>query len=122
MFPCGSRTCTGFLFWDPSVSPLFARHYKYRRRHSNAFYFYNDAVTVFSGPLSPGSAATLQNSQCILHGATSTPVSGSGTGLTVTPGMSLQRAYGLGRKNVYLWVTGNAGTGTGWVQTGTWRN
>ncbi|MBL8235968.1 MAG: hypothetical protein JNM66_01010 [Bryobacterales bacterium] len=89
-------------------------------RPTNAFYLFNDALTTFTGPLTPGSSGTLQNSQCVLHGAASTPVSGAGTDLTLTLSMSLQSAYAASPRNVYLWVTDNANTGTGWVQVNTW--
>jgi len=91
-------------------------------RAANAFFLYNDAITVLQGPLTPGSVGTLSNTACTLNGATSTPVSGSGTDLTVTMGLSLPGTYGAGQQKVYLWVTDNAGGGTGWVQASTWNS
>ena len=108
------------VYSSPTV-PANSCHGFYDRA-ANAFFLYNDAVTALSGPLTPGSAGTLQNSQCILNGATSTPVSGAGTDLTVTIGLSLQGAYAANQQRVYLWLTDNSGLGTGWIQTSIWNS
>jgi hypothetical protein len=89
-------------------------------RASNAFYLFNDSLTTLMGPLSPGASATLQNSQCVLHGSSSMPVSGAGTDFTLSIGLGLQPAYSHTALGVYLWVKDNEGHDTGWVQTGSW--
>lgn len=48
------------------------------RRHV----FYNDALTSLQGPLSPSTAGSLQNGQCVINGASSS-VSAAGTDLTL---------------------------------------
>lgn len=106
------------VYSSPTV-PANSCHGFYDRA-TNAFYLYNDAVTAFSGPLTPGSSGTLQNSQCMINGAASTPVSGSGTDLTVTISISLLGSYGMGQQKVFVWVTDSANTGTGWIQTSSW--
>jgi hypothetical protein len=90
-------------------------------RASNALYLYNDTLTAFSGPLTPGTAGTLQNSQCVLNGSTSSLVAASGTDLTINLGLSLQGAYAGTNQKVYLWVKDNQNHDTGWVQTGAWN-
>jgi hypothetical protein len=90
-------------------------------RASNGLYLYNDALTAISGPLTPGTSGTLQNSQCVLNGSTSSLVSASGTDLTINLGLGLQGAYAGTNQKVYLWVKDAQGNDTGWVQTGTWN-
>ena len=58
----------------------------------NAFYLGNDAATAWLGPIQGGSGATVQNSQCVPNGATS---SGSGSGNTLTVHFSLSFGSGL---------------------------
>ena len=89
-------------------------------RATGAFYLYNDALTVLQGPLTPGVAGSLANSQCSINGALST-VSGSGTDLTVTLTMSLLGSYGAGQQKLFTWTVDNAGTGTGWQLASTWN-
>lgn len=90
-------------------------------RALNAFYLYNDALTAVEGPLAPGGAGLLQNGQCSIRGADSTPVTGSGTDLTVTLGLTMKSPYSTSVRNVYVWVQDLDGNGTGWVQTGSWN-
>jgi len=84
-------------------------------RASNGIYLYNDALMAVMGPLIPGAAGTLQNSQCTEHGGTSQMVSASGADLTLRLGLSLQGAFAASTKNVYLWVRDNEANDTGWV-------
>jgi len=90
-------------------------------RPSNALYLYNDSLSTTSGPLTAGLSGTLQNSQCIVNGSTSSLVSASGTNLTINIGLSLRGTYATVPQNVYVYVTDNEGHNTGWVQTGAWR-
>lgn len=87
----------------------------------NVFYLYNDAVTSAMGPLVPGSAGTLQNSQCQINGSASALVSASGTDVTIKVSLRLNGAYAEKPQNVYFWVKDSEGHDTGWVRTGTWR-
>jgi hypothetical protein len=107
-----------FLINPTRTIPINTCHGFYDRA-SNAFYLYNDSLTVLQGPLLPGSSATLQNSQCSLYGSSSGVVSTAGTDLTINIGLGLQPAY-RGTLGVYLWVKDNEGHDTGWVQTGNW--
>src|SRR5205814_2357506 len=78
-------------------------------RSSNGLYLYNDTLSSLMGPLTPGAAGQLQNSQCVVNGATSALVSAAGTDLTFKLGLSLQGAYLGTNQNVYLWVKDNEG-------------
>jgi hypothetical protein len=96
------NTCHGF--WDSLT---------------NALYLYNDALTALLGPLTPGTAGTLQNSQCVINGASSS-IALNGYDATLRLGASLTGAYGAVSQNVYLWAKDRANQDTGWVQTSTW--
>ena len=66
---------------------------------TNTLYLKNDAGTGSSGPLTPGAAGTLANSQCTLTGYRTT-VSGSGSTLTLNLALSATTNF-VGNKNVY---------------------
>jgi hypothetical protein len=102
---------------SPSV-PANGCHGFYDRA-AGALFLYNDALTSLQGPLPPGTAAPLQNSQCVINGAASS-VSGAGSDLTLNLNLTRQGAYSTGTQNLYVWVTDAAGGGTGWVQASTW--
>ncbi|MBL8237459.1 MAG: hypothetical protein JNM66_08580 [Bryobacterales bacterium] len=89
-------------------------------RGTNALYLFNDALTAVMGPLSLGSANTIENSQCTLHGSTSAVVSDAGTDLTVRIGMSRKSTF-TGNKNVQQIVLTNAGRDSGWSAVATWN-
>jgi hypothetical protein len=103
----------------PSAAPNSC--HGFYKRAQNAFYLYNDALTVLMGPLSPGTPATLQNSRCVVYGSSSSVVSASGFNLVINVGLGLQGPYAGTRQNVYLWVKDNEGRDTGWVETGAWN-
>ena len=107
-----------FLINANTTIPANSCHGFYDRA-GHAFFLYNDSLTALIGPLAPGSAATIQNSNCALNGATSfaTPV---GNSIQFNLGITRQGAYGTGTRNLYLWATDYANTGTGWVQASTW--
>ena len=88
----------------------------YYSQTANQVYLLNDAGNTWM-PMTPGTAGTLQNSQCSLNvGAmTLTP---SGTNLTVTLPMTFKAPY-AGLKQVWMYAAGGIGN-TGWQQRGTW--
>jgi len=90
-------------------------------RASNAYYLYNDALSAVSGPLSPGSAGTLQNSQCTVYGTGSSVAALTATDLSVSIKIGLLGSFSATNKNVYVWIVDNANAGTGWLQTSTWN-
>ena len=85
---------------------------------ANQLYLGNDSATVWVGPIQAGSSASLQNSQCILNGATSSG-SGAGSILTATFGLSFLSGF-TGPKNIYQMVFGGGGN-TGWELKGSWN-
>ncbi len=66
----------------------------------------------------PGSAATLENSQCSLNVA-STSVAMDGNTLTLNLAMTFQSAY-AGAKDIYMYAADALGSNSGWTQRGTW--
>jgi hypothetical protein len=77
----------------------------------------NDAGTL-SLEATPGTATTLQNSQCSLNVAATT-VAVSGNALTWNLPLTFQPGF-AGAKNVYLYATDTAGSNSGWQQRGAW--
>ena len=88
----------------------------YYVRSSKAIYLANDAG-VRQGPLTIGSAGTLQNSQCSLNTGSSSAAM-SGNNLTLNLALTFKVAF-LGTKKIYMEVQ-NAAHDSGWVQKGTW--
>jgi hypothetical protein len=103
---------------DPVTGPNIC--HGYYERPSNTLYLYDDALVNATGPLAPGSPSTLQNSQCIVYGSSSSLVSATGTDVTLNIGLGLKRGYSASQKKVYFWVKDNENHDTGWVKTGTW--
>jgi hypothetical protein len=71
------------------------------------------------GPLTPGVAGTVSNSQCTLNAATSS-VSGSGNVLTLKVGLTFATAF-AGVQQAYMYAIDLSGLETaGWQDRGTW--
>jgi hypothetical protein len=83
-----------------------------------SLYLYNDAATTLVGPVTAGTAGTVQNSQCTLNGA-GTSVVLSGNTMTVNLAVSFPAGF-AGAKNVYGYAQGKAGLGSGWQTLGAW--
>jgi len=107
-----------FLVNNNSSIPTGSCHGFYNRG-SNWIFLYNDGLTTLMGPLVPGTPGTIQNGQCAINGASSS-VAAAGTDLMLNLSITRQGAYANGVKNLYIWVTDDAATGTGWIQTSTW--
>src|SRR5688572_13206558 len=128
----GSSQMFSFLFSDPdgfadlsSVRVIVhsqvqgaASCYLYYTRGDNKLYLHSDAATALLGPLTPGVAGTIQNSQCSVNGATSS-VSSSGTNLTLNLAMSFTVSYS-GAKSVFGYATDQAGLNGAWAPIGSW--
>jgi hypothetical protein len=84
----------------------------------NAFYLMNDNVTLWLGPVTIGSAGSVENSQCRLSGSGSA-VSGVGNNLTFTIPVTFKPGY-TGSMQIYHHADDVGGLVSGWVQTGTW--
>lgn len=109
-----------FFLIHTAIQPAAFTCYGYYDRPSNGIYLYNDALTATIGPLTPGAAATIQNSQCLIDGATSALVAASGVDLSVRLGVSLKGSFAAAVKNLYVSVTDNETNTTVWTQTGAW--
>jgi hypothetical protein len=83
----------------------------------NKLYLYNDAGTAWLGPITPGSSATLANSQCLLNAAGSV-ASASGNNVTVNVSLTFQPAF-AGSKTIYV-SANSASLNSGWQTEGTW--
>jgi PQQ enzyme repeat len=69
-------------------------------------------------PATPGTATTLQNSQCSVAMASSS-VTLSGKTLTLNLAMTFQASY-AGSKNIYVYAADVTGASSGWQQPGSW--
>jgi hypothetical protein len=90
----------------------------YYNQYSNLFYLYNDS-NVSTGPVSPGSGATLENSQCKFFAATSSAV-GNVNGLTLTVDLERKSTF-YGAKNVYVWLNDRANLAAGLHSKALWN-
>jgi hypothetical protein len=83
----------GSLSWPNSCAVLYIQS-------SNRLYLVQDSGTGWQGPLTPGQAGTLSNSQCTLNAGASS-VSAVGNNLTVNAALTFKPAFG-GNKTVYM--------------------
>ncbi len=87
-------------------------------RAGNLLSLVSDAGTVTAGSgTAPGTAVTLQNSQCSLDVGRS-PATGSGNTLTLTVAVAFKPAF-AGAKSIAGSATDNAGLSSGWQTLGT---
>jgi hypothetical protein len=84
---------------------------------TNQINLLNDNVTAWL-PATPGTPATLGNSQCSLNVSASTAAL-SGNTLTLNLAMTFQAAF-AGAENIYLYATDISGATSGWQQLGAW--
>jgi hypothetical protein len=87
-------------------------------RTANLIYLLSDDGQTALGPITPGAAGTVENSQCTVSGPGSS-VSGSGNNLTVTLALVFKSAFS-GTKNVYMDAQDAASALAGWTNRGTW--
>ena len=103
--------------WNASQSNAGACYLHYIPA-SNAIQLANDAGTGWIGPVTVGSAGTLQNSQCVLD-AGSSSFSVSGTTLTLNAALTFLPAF-AGAKNIYMQEQSASVGLTPWQARGTW--
>ena len=101
-----------------TASPANACLIRYSRA-ANSLHLANDAGGDWTGPVTPGGAGVLENSQCVIHAAGSS-ASGAGNNLTVVVAVTFRTTF-AGSRNIYLDVTDSAGTAAGWQSLGTWN-
>ena len=87
-------------------------------RAANTFRLQNDAGSAWLGPITPGSAASLSNSQCTISGNGASSVA-FGNYLSVTIPTSFAFTFG-GAKTSFGYDYDNAMNGSGWITTGSW--
>ena len=92
--------------------------YAYYDQVADKVYLRNDEGTGWLGGLSPGADRTIENSKVILRLAPMT-VSGAGNRLEVKWALRFKR-FVTGDKNVYLKVTDDTGSTSGWRILGNW--
>ncbi len=107
----------GYALFNTSISAAGACYLRYTRS-DNTLWLRNDAGTAWTGPITPGGAATLENSQCKLVAASS---AASGSGITLNVDVTIQfKAAFAGAKNVYLYAIDATSQISDWQQRGTW--
>ncbi len=128
----GARQTFAFLFSDPNgftdlpwtqiivngALSIFNGCYVHHDRAFNVVYLRNDDSTAWLGPVSLGTAVTLENSQCTVYAATSS-ASGSTTNLTVNLDLGFKPAF-TGAKGVFMQTQDVAGAATSWQTRGAW--
>jgi hypothetical protein len=93
--------------------------YVFYSRSTNKLYLQNNAANAWQGPLTPGVAGSVSNSQCTLNSGGSS-ISTSGTTLTVNIALTFQPVF-AGTKNIYLFAVDSAGLKTAaWQLVGSW--
>jgi hypothetical protein len=85
---------------------------------SNTIQLSSDGGTGWIGPVTVGTAGTLQNSQCVLD-AGSSSASVSGNSLTLDVALTFLPAF-AGTKNIYMQVQSAVAGLTAWQARGTW--
>jgi hypothetical protein len=85
-------------------------------RAANVLYLANDNATSWLTPITLGTSAVTQNSQCSIS-ASGSSSSGSGNELTLNLAITFKAAF-QGTRNVYMEVYD--GSDSGWFQKGTW--
>jgi hypothetical protein len=78
----------------------------------------NDTYTNLLGPMTLGTTATLQNSQCTVNGATSS-ATWSGNTLTLSLSLTFEPAF-IGAKSVFGYAFTVGGPVSGWRTLGVW--
>ena len=128
----GSSQTFSYLFSDPdgfgdiaaavmllnsSLNGANACYLTYERS-TNRLWLQNDAGTLGLGPLTPGVAGTVANSQCIVN-AGSSSASSAGNNLTLNMALTFKAAF-VGAKTNFMWVSDTVGQSSGWQGKGTW--
>ena len=87
-------------------------------RPGNLLMLVNDAGAAGQGAMVPGTAGSIQNSQCTLNVGASSVIA-SGNTLTLTLALTPSSNF-TGVKNIYTAAQDTSGQSTGWQQKGTW--
>jgi hypothetical protein len=106
-----------YLLVNSSFSGVGGCYVEFNRA-ANTLRLQNDAGTGWLGPISPGSAASLSNSQCTTSGNGASSVA-FGNYLSITIPTSFAFAFS-GAKSTFGFDYDNAFNGSGWITTGSW--
>jgi hypothetical protein len=88
-------------------------------RATNQWVQLNDAGTVWSSPVAPGTAVALSNSQCSIDmGAAS--VTASGTDLILNLPVTFITSDFNGNKSIFMYAASESGATSGWTSQGSW--
>jgi uncharacterized repeat protein (TIGR01451 family) len=112
-----SSFSTVWVWFNATFSTAANSCMVYYDRASGTMFLINDAGTQWL-PGTPGSAATLQNSQCSINLATTSVVLASNT-LTLNLAITFKSAF-AGAKNLYMYGADTGGTNSSWQTRGTW--
>lgn len=106
----------GHLLFNDRLSGAGACYTRYQP--ATGLWLRNDAGNAWLGPVAPGSATTLANSQCTV-GPASTAVDASGDRLTLSLSVQFQASF-AGARRVYLLAEDSAYQTSGWSNAGSW--
>jgi len=109
---------TQFLFSKAGLNALNGCYISYDPA-GNVFYLLSDDLTQWYGLLG-GTANTVGNAQCVIHGSTSGS-SKAGTDLTVHLDVSFHAGF-AGLKTIYQFSGDTLNVGSGWQPVGTWND
>jgi hypothetical protein len=84
----------------------------------NMLVLMSDAGSPWLGPATPGSAGTLQNSQCTVN-LSGSSVSTSGTNLTLTLSLTFSPSFAAAQ-TIFMEAVDNSGQNSGWQNRGSW--
>jgi hypothetical protein len=85
---------------------------------AHGLYLFNDAGTSWLGPMTPGVAGTLQNSQCSVNVGSSS-ASGSANNLTMNLAVTFTSSF-AGTQTTFMKADDNGGQSSAWRIMGSW--
>ena len=106
---------TVYFLVNSTLSGLNACYLAYERA-TNGLYLLNDASSAWLTPLTPGTSATVSNSQCTLLAADSS-ISGAGNAVTVQFSVRYRSGF-TGAKSLYVVAFDYSNVNTGWQTMG----
>ncbi|MGA3026414.1 MAG: hypothetical protein ABSF98_16740, partial [Bryobacteraceae bacterium] len=109
---------TAYMLFNATLSSISGCKVEYQQS-TNHLYLYTDGGSGITGPVTPGVAGALSNSQCTVNAASSS-VSGSVDALSLDVAVSFTTGF-AGLKNVYGYVSDSGGLNSGWQMLGTWN-
>jgi len=111
----GSNVSSVFLLANTSLTKANGCYVEYYS-FANLLYLKDNTGTVISAGVTPGSTATVSNSQCTLAG-TGSSYNVSGNTATLTVNLTFKETAAV---NLYVYATDKNGTSVGWVTSGSW--